>query len=331
MPVERPLSDTQTAFHPSVDLIIPVYNEAEAVDKFHRQLSAVIATLPNPISILYVDDGSTDQTLPVLREIARADARVTVIELSRNFGHQAALTAGLDQSKGELVITMDGDGEHPPQLIPEMLNLAAAGYDIVLTQRVEAQRGSAFKRRTSDLFYRLINRIGSTRILPGSADFRLMNRSTVDALCKMREYQRFIRGMVAWIGYRTVILPYTPAERLGGTSKYSLRQMLRLSMNAIFSFSLVPLYISITIGGIFLLMALAEMVYVLSFWISGRQASLAPGWSSLMFVLLVVGGALMITLGLIGIYVGYIFQEAKGRPIYLIRNIHKPRSNTGDD
>ncbi len=325
------MSDTQTASHPSVDLIVPVYNEAEAVAEFHRQLSAVIDALPNEISILYVDDGSTDQTLPILREIAETDTRVTVIELSRNFGHQAALTAGLDQSKGDVVITMDGDGEHPPQLIPQMLELAAAGYDIILTQRLEAQRGSAFKRWTSELFYRLINRIGSTRILPGSADFRLMTRSTVDALCKMREYQRFLRGMVAWMGYRTVILPYAPGERLGGKSKYSLRQMLRLSMDAIFSFSLVPLYISITIGGVFLLLALAEMIYVLSFWISGRQASLAPGWSSLMFVLLVVGGALMMTLGLIGIYVGYIFQEVKDRPVYLIRNIHKLRPESKDD
>jgi len=326
------LSDSPPAAPPSVDLVIPIYNEAEVVAAFHRQLRAVIDALPNPCSILYVDDGSTDGTLEKLREISSQDTRVTVIELSRNFGHQAALTAGLDQSSADIVISLDGDGEHPPQLIPQMLVLAASGYDVVLAQRVEAQRARAFKRWTSDAFYGLINRIGSTRILPGSGDFRLMKRGVVDALCQMREYQRFLRGMVAWMGYKTVILPYTPAERLGGRSKYSLRKMLRLATNAVFSFSLVPLYIAISVGALFLLLALAEMIYVLSFWVSGQQASLAPGWSSLMFVLLVVGGALMITLGFVGIYVGYIFQESKGRPIYLIRGIHsKQRPEAEDD
>lgn len=320
------MSNTSPTTLPSVDLVIPIYNEAEVVATFHSQLRAVVDPLPNACSILYVDDGSTDGSLQKLGEIAAGDARVTIIELSRNFGHQAALTAGLDKSTSDIVISLDGDGEHPPQLIPQMLELAAAGYDIVLTQRIEAQRGSAFKRWTSGAFYGLINRIGNTHILPGSADFRLMKRSVVDALCQMREYQRFLRGMVAWMGYKTVILPYTPAERLGGRSKYSLRQMLRLATNAIFSFSLVPLYISISVGAVFLLLALAEMIYVLSFWVTGRQATLTPGWSSLMFVLLVVGGALMITLGFIGIYVGYIFQESKRRPIYLIRGTHSKQA-----
>jgi len=325
------LSDISSAPFPSVDLVIPVYNETEVAVAFHQQLCAVIDTLPNPVSILYVDDGSTDDTLQKVQAIASRDGRVSVIELSRNFGHQAALTAGLDHSRADIVITLDGDGEHPPQLIPQMLELAASGYEVVLTQRVEPQHGSAFKRWTSESFYRVINRIGNTRILPGSADFRLMNRSVVDSLCTMREYQRFIRGMVAWMGYRTVILPYTPGQRIGGKSKYSASKMFNLALNAIFSFSLVPLYISITIGGIFLLLALVEMIYVLSFWIGGRQASLAPGWSSLMFVLLVVGGALMITLGIIGIYVGYIFQEVKKRPIYLIRNIHTKTTSPAVD
>jgi glycosyltransferase involved in cell wall biosynthesis len=316
------LSDTPPASPPPVDLVIPIFNEAEVAAVFHQQLRAAIDALPNVFAILYVDDGSTDGTLAKLQEIAAHDPRVRIIELSRNFGHQAALTAGLDQSTADIVISLDGDGEHPPQLIPQMLELAASGYDVVLTQRVEAQRARVFKRWTSDAFYGLINRIGSTHILPGSGDFRLMKRSVVDALCNMREYQRFLRGMVAWMGYKTVILPYTPADRLGGQSKYSLRKMLRLATNAIFSFSLVPLYIAISVGALFLLLALAEMIYVLSFWITGRQASLAPGWSSLMFVLLVVGGALMITLGFVGIYIGYIFQESKRRPIYLIRGIH---------
>lgn len=309
----------------SIDLIIPLFNEQEVVVLFHSRLCAVIDALPYTFHIVYVNDGSRDETNLRLQAIAAQDARVTVLELSRNFGHQAALTAGIDHSRGQYIITLDGDGEHPVALIPQMITLAEAGYDMVLTQRQENQQAGFFKRQTSALFYRTINRLGSTHILPGGADFRLMNRTAVDALNSMREYQRFLRGMVAWIGYKTIVLPYQPAPRLGGRSKYSLRQMLRLAANAVFSFSLVPLYVSISLGVVFLFLAIVEMIYVLSFWISGQQSTLAPGWSSLMFVLLFVGGSIMITLGIVGIYIGYIFQEVKQRPIYLIRQKINPR------
>lgn len=306
---------------PAVDIIVPVYNEEDALPAFHRQLRAVIDCLPERFTIYYVNDGSTDATARCLEELAGQDARIFIIELSRNFGHQAALTAGLDRAAGDYVITMDGDGQHPPALIPEMLRLAAAGYEVVLTQRAEDPNLSLFKRSTSAAFYRLLNRIGNTEILPGSADFRLLARPVVEALRAMREYHRFLRGMVAWTGYRTVILPYQETRRLGGQSKYSLKKMLRLGADAVFSFSLVPLYIGISLGVLLLVLALAEMIYVLSFWITGNISGLAPGWSSLMFVLLVIGGTLMITLGFIGVYIGFIFQEVKGRPIYLVRHV----------
>ena len=302
-----------------VDVIVPVFDEEQAVLAFHEQLCQALDTLPYVFTIYYINDGSTDHTVEHLHDIARQDRRVQVVELSRNFGHQAALTAGLDLAQGDLVITMDGDGQHPPALIPQMLVLAQAGYEVVLTQRVDEIGVSRFKRWTSDQFYRLINRIGDTHILPGSADFRLMARPVVEALRNMREYHRFLRGMVAWSGYRSVILPFTPPARLGGKSKYSPRKMLGLGMDAVFSFSLVPLYIALSVGVLFLCMALAEVVYVLSFWVSGHTERLAPGWSSLMFILLLVGGALMVFLGFLGIYIGYIFQEVKRRPIYLVR------------
>lgn len=304
-----------------IDLVIPVFNEEEAIRMFHQRLCAAVDPLEHEVSILYVNDGSRDATSQRLAEIAAEDRRVTVIELSRNFGHQAALTAGLDHSRGDLVITLDGDGEHPPELIAEMIRLAQNGYEVVLTQRVESQQAGWFKRWTSDTFYRWLNRLSNTQIQPGSGDFRLLHRRAAHALCSMREYQRFLRGMVAWMGFRTVILPYSPAARIAGRSKYSLRKMLRLAADALFSFSLAPLFIGISLGGIFLLLALVEMVYVLSFWVTGQQSNLAPGWSSLMFVLLVVGGVLMITLGIIGVYVGYIFQEVKRRPIYFVRRV----------
>lgn len=307
--------------HLTVDLVIPVYNEEEAIAAFHRRLQAVIDPLPYSFTVLYINDGSKDATAERLAEIGAADRRVTVIELSRNFGHQAALTAGLDHSRGDFVISLDGDGEHPPELIPQMMQLALSGYEVVLTQRVEAQQAGWFKRWTSDAFYRWLNRLSNTRILPGSGDFRLLSRKAADALCQLREYQRFLRGMVAWMGFQTIILPYTPAQRIAGHSKYSLRKMLKLAADALFSFSLAPLFIGISLGGVFLLLALIEVIYVLSFWVTNRQDTLAPGWSSLMFVLLVVGGVLMITLGIIGVYIGFIFQEVKRRPIYFVRRI----------
>jgi len=302
-----------------VDIIIPVYNEEDGIQSFHQKLCEVIDPLPDEFRIYYIDDGSTDKTALRLTELSSQDARLTVVELSRNFGHQAALTAGIDLSRGDFAITMDGDGEHPPSMIPEMLRLARNDYDIVLTQRVEPDGSAGFKSGTSNLFYRLLNWISDTRILPGSADFRGMSRTVVQSLQQMREYHRFLRGMVAWIGYRTAILPYQQPGRIAGKSKYSLSKMVRLAMNGIFSFSLVPLYIAISIGVLFLVLAVVEVIYVLSIWLTGDRSSLAPGWSSLMFMLLVVGGTLMVSLGLIGIYIGYIFQEVKGRPIYLVR------------
>jgi dolichol-phosphate mannosyltransferase len=303
-----------------VDIIVPVFNEDEAVSRFHTQLCQTIDGLPYAFRIFYIDDGSSDGTAAALDALAREDGRIETVQLSRNFGHQAALTAGLDRSTADFAITMDGDGEHPPALIAEMLRLGQAGYDLVLTQRIEPEGLGWFKRWTSQAFYRLINRVGDTNILPGGADFRLYSRAAVQALRAMPEYHRFLRGMVAWMGFRSVILPFEQPERLAGESKYSLRKMLRLSADAVFSFSLIPLYIGISVGVIFLLLALLEAIYVLSFWVTGNTSQLAPGWSSLMFVLLIVGGSLMISLGFIGVYIGYIFQEVKRRPVYIVRN-----------
>ena len=304
---------------PTVDLVIPIYNEAGVVEQTHARICSAVDALPYAFHFYYVDDGSSDGTAGSLSELARRDPRVSVLPLSRNFGHQAALTAGLDASRGDIVITMDGDGQHPPEMIAEMLRLMSQGYDIVQTQRMDEAQPASFKKWTSGLFYRLINAISGTRVLPGAADFRALSRQAVDALKAMPEYHRFLRGMVAWIGYPTVILPYQPRERISGQSKYSVGKMIRLALDAVFSFSLVPLYIGLSMGGVLLCLAFVEMAYVLSFWVTGRTSGLAPGWSSLMFVILIVGGMLMVLLGFIGVYIGYIFQEVKRRPIYLLK------------
>lgn len=307
----------------SVDLVIPVYNEAGVLARTHARLRAAVDALPYDFTFIYVDDGSSDGTASELAALAKSDGRVRVISLSRNFGHQAALTAGLDASRGDSVVSLDADGQHPPEMIAQMLELTAQGYDVVQAQRASDAQAGRFKKWTSDWFYRLLNFISGTRVLPGAADFRALSRRAVDALKAMPEYHRFLRGMVSWIGFKSAILPYHQEERVAGSSKYSLGKMFRLAMDAIFSFSLAPLYVGLSLGGILLLLALAEMVYVLSFWVTGRTSNLAPGWSSLMFVILIVGGMLMVLLGFIGVYVGYIFQEVKRRPIYIVKREEK--------
>ena len=304
---------------PKIDLVIPVLDEVGVIEQFHKQIAAVLDGLPFTFNIYYVDDGSTDGTVDVLRALAVSDPRVTPLILSRNFGHQSALTAGLDTAQGDFVISLDGDGQHPPEMIPQMIALFEQGYDVVQAQRIDDASTSAFKRITSSSFYALINNISGTEIIPGAADFRGMSRQAVDALKAMPEFHRFLRGMVSYVGYKSVILPYHEVRRMAGSSKYSLGKMFRLAMDAIFSFSLLPLYIGLSTGALFFCLAGFEMLYVLSFWIKGDTSNLAPGWSSLMFIILLVSAVLMVLLGFIGIYVGYIFQEVKRRPQYLIR------------
>jgi glycosyltransferase involved in cell wall biosynthesis len=306
---------------PSLDLVIPVFNEEAVIEAFHERLVRAIEPLKFQIGILYINDGSVDKTQEKLLTIAKKDPRVRVIEFSRNFGHQAALTAGLDHADADYVISLDGDGQHPPELIGQLLEMAEQGAEVVLTRRLEQENLSAFKRMTSGLFYKMVNRIGDTYILPGGADFRLLTRQVVLSLRRMPEYHRFLRGMVAWSGFKTAILDFAPAERMAGESKYTTRKMMNLAVNATFSFSLVPLYISISIGALFFILALVEVIYVLSLWFGGRQSTLEPGWSSLMFMLLIIGGCVLTSLGIIGLYIGYIFQEVKHRPVYLIRSI----------
>jgi dolichol-phosphate mannosyltransferase len=303
-----------------ISLVIPVFNESDVIEQSHANLTAAINMLPYDFSIYYVDDGSADGTDAVLATLAAQDARVHPLNLSRNFGHQAALTAGLDHADGEVIISMDGDGQHPPGMLAEMIALVEQGYDIVQAQRIEENQAFSFKKVTSGAFYSLLNRISGTHVEPGAADFRALSRQALEALKSMPEYHRFLRGMIAWMGYKSVILPYHEPRRMAGKSKYSLGKMLRLASDAIFSFSLMPLYIGLSVGGLFLMLAAAQIVYVLVIAITKpANVYIAPGWSSLMAILLIASGIIMILLGFIGVYVGYIFQQVKGRPVYLLK------------
>lgn len=303
-------------------IVVPLFNESKSIELFHQRLINVVNSLQYICKIYYIDDGSSDGTAFLLQKIIENDIRVFAVQLTKNFGHQAALTAGIEIAEGDVVITMDGDGQHPPELLPVLLKHFEEGYDIVQTQRLDNEKTSILKKMTSRWFYKTINFLGDTKIIPGGADFRLMTHEVVLALREMKEYHRFIRGMIPWMGFSTFILPYAPENRIAGKSKYTPAKMIALAEDAIFSFSLVPLRIGLLIGSIFILLAIIEAIYVLSFFITGRMNLLAPGWSSIVFLILITGGSLLIMISLVGIYVGQIHQEVKQRPIYIIRKIH---------
>ena len=306
---------------PRVDSVIPLFNEEEGLIEFHRLLEETV--LPDGYNrrYVYVNDGSSDGTQRLLEELAAKDSNVTIIQLSRNFGHQAALSAGLDAATADVVITMDGDGQHPPFLIPEMLRLHAAGYDIVQAQRLDQRRSGGFlKRTTSQVFYRLLSVVGEVNLVAGTSDFRLLSRQALDALKRLPEYHRFLRGMIVWIGFPSVVLPYKPGVRLAGNAKYSIRKMMRLAADGFFSFSLVPLRIGLLLGSVFIALALVELSFIAIAWFGGNRDQLVPGWTSLVLILTFASAINMILQGILGIYIGMIFREVKRRPVYLIKS-----------
>ena len=301
-----------------IDIVIPAFNEEGVIEHTHANLRAVIDSLPYAFTIYYVDDGSTDGTVDSISALTKTDKRIATLEFSTNFGHQAALTAGLEASQGDFVISMDADGQHPPEMIPEMIKLFEQGYDIVQAQRIDDQ-GRSFKRTTSSSFYKLLNMISGTQMIPGAADFRGLSRQSVDALKAMPEYHRFLRGMVSWIGYKSIIMPYHETRRVAGKTKYNFGRMARLAMDAIFSFSLVPLYIGLSTGLFFMVLAAAQIISVVFLWVTNQKDQIVPGWTSVLTLMLIGNGIIMILLGFIGVYVGYVFQEVKRRPLYLLK------------
>ena len=303
----------------NVSIVVPVCNEEQVLTEFHRRLRAAIDALPHSFEIWYVNDGSTDRTEALVAEIIRQDDRVHLLNLSRNFGHQAALTAGLDFADGEVVITMDGDGQHSPDYIDDMLDLYECGFDVVLTQRTDDQRVGPLKRSTSWLFYRLINLLSATTAISGAADFRLMSREVVLSFRSMRETHRFLRGLVRWAGFRWTVIQIEQPPRIAGKSKYSLQKMMRLAYEAIFSFSIVPIRLSILLGVFVLVLALLQFLDPLILILSGKTHELVPGWTTLIISVLVLGAVQLITLSIVGQYVGLIYEEVKRRPLYLLR------------
>jgi dolichol-phosphate mannosyltransferase len=303
---------------PEVSVIMPVFNEEAIVDALYRRVSATVAAIAESYELVFVDDGSSDGTAAALSQICEADRHVKAICLSRNFGHQAALMAGLDHVDGRAVVMMDGDLQHPPELIPELVERWRSGYDIVYTVRHGDQEGLV-KRSTGRTFYALFRWVTRINLESGAADFRLLDRRVVDALHRFHERFLFFRGLVGWVGFRTVAVPYVAAARPVGASKYTLRRMTRLALDGLFSFSTLPLRLAIWCG---LAVAIAGAAYaVFALHAALRLHSVVPGWTSLMVVVLLLGGVQLMIIGILGEYIGRVYEEVKGRPVYLVREV----------
>lgn len=304
-----------------LSIVCPAYQEEEVLPIFHAELSETLRELDAEydLEILYVDDGSRDRTLNVLKSMALADGRVRYLSLSRNFGHQAALTAGLEHARGDIVISMDSDLQHPPAVIPKLIAKWREGYEIVLTVREDDPRLGWVKRTTSRLFYRVMSWFSDTDIRIAASDFRLLTRKALDAMMRMKETHRFLRGIVRWIGFPTAELPFAPDERRAGKSKYTFRKMLTLAADGFYSFTTLPLRLPNFLGAVVLA---AGAVWGLVFLAQALRGTLEASLLTVYLVLAnhLIGGGLLLALGVLGEYVGRIYEQSKARPLYLVKD-----------
>ena len=306
-----------------LSVIVPCCNESEVIDMFYERLAPVLRSLDHvDVEMIFVDDGSTDNTLERLNRIAARDHAVRVCSLSRNFGHQIALTAGLDFAAGDAVVMMDSDLQHPPTLIPELVRKWREGFDVVSAIREKTEGETWFKNLTSRGFYTLLNALSSTKIPQGAADFCLISRRVADSLRGMPERHRFLRGLISWAGFPRTFVPYVAPHRAAGKTKYSPVKMVALALDAVFSFSAEPLRLALRAG---LTITVLGFFYLAWTLIKGYLLhALVPGYSSLIGVTLILGGCQLAFIGLIGQYLARVFEEVKGRPIYLVKQEPAP-------
>ncbi|MFM7018646.1 glycosyltransferase family 2 protein [Flavobacterium sp.] len=304
----------------NITIVIPSYNEESNIEKLLESLNEVIASLDYNFKILFVDDGSRDGTIRKLKSLAREQQNLFYIELSRNFGHQNALKAGIDYAKlnSDAVISMDGDLQHPPALLPELIAKWEEGYDVVYTVRAETESLSYFKNKTSKWFYSLMNKLSEIKFEPGTADFRLIDKRVAEVFSDFTENELFIRGIINWVGFSQYAVDYMPQDRYSGKSKYTLSKMIRFAIQGITSFSTRPLYFAVFLGlGLSIFSIIFFSIYVGYSLYFGHPIS---GWASVITAIVFFGCLNLIILGIIGIYIGKLFMQSKGRPNYLIKN-----------
>ncbi len=298
-------------------IIAPIYNEIDNLPELHRRISEVMEKNGEPWELILVDDGSTDGSTERIRELARLDRHIRPVIFARNFGHQIAITAGWDHARGQAVIIIDADLQDPPEVILELAKKWKEGYEVVYAVRAEREGESWFKTFTASFFYRLIARITDVKIPVDTGDFRLMDRKVVEVLKSMRERHRFPRGMSAWVGFKQIGVKYKRAARFAGETKYPFRKMLKLALNAITSFSYLPLQIATYFGFVSAGIAIIGIPIVIALRVSGSPQ--LTGQATTLIAVLFLGGVQLISLGILGEYVGRLYDEAKGRPLYIVR------------
>jgi glycosyltransferase involved in cell wall biosynthesis len=299
-------------------VVVPVYNEETGLDAFHARLATTMQALGEDWEALYVNDGSVDGSLAVLRELRTRDRHVALLNLSRNFGKEIALTAGLDHAQGEAIIVIDADLQDPPEIIPQLVAGWRSGCDMVYAQRRKREGETWLKRTTATWFYRTMKHTGRVALPSDAGDFRLMSRRVVDAVLLMREQHRFMKGMFAWVGYPSMAVVYDRAPRHSGTTKWNYWKLWNLALEGITSFTVMPLKIATYLGLVVAFLALVYFAYIVGLTL--LYGNPVAGYPSLLAVVLFLGAVQMITLGIIGEYLGRIFNETKGRPLYLVEN-----------
>ncbi len=308
------------AMDPLVSVVVPAFNEIDVVAEFHRRATAALESLPGVRhEIVFVDDGSSDGTYERLRGIADADARVKVLKFSRNFGHQIAITAGIDHACGDAVVVIDVDLQDPPEVIGAFIAKWREGYDVVFGVREKREGESAAKLFTASLFYRLLDRVSGIRIPVDVGDFRLLSAAAVRQFRGLREKDRFVRGLVSWIGFRQIGVPYHRVERYAGSTKYPWRKMIKFAMDGITSFSTVPLKLATWLG---YAASFVAFLYLLSVPVQKMMGITVTGFATVMVAILFLGGVQLICLGIVGEYIGRIFNEIKPRPMYVLESVH---------
>ncbi len=298
-----------------ISIVTPVYNEEDNVVYFHDAVTRVMKDLGMDYEILYINDGSTDSTEQKLRTLASADPHVRAISFARNFGHQIAITCGMDFADGDAVITMDGDMQHPPALIPKLVGKWQEGYDIVQAIRTATEDAGFVKRVTSSGYYAVINAISDSPVRPGGSDFRLMDRKAILTFRRFREHSRFIRGIIGNMGYRQATVEYVAPARHAGVSKFSMKKMLHLAMDGILTNSTVPLRMIFYVGVLSMIFGFLLILYVFGCWVLGHTV---PGWATMTILLSLFGSLQLLGLGIVGEYISRIFKEAQNRPLYWI-------------
>lgn len=299
-----------------ISIVVPVYNEQDNLKEFHKRITAIMKDTGYDYNLVFVDDGSKDSSAFILKQLVEEDEHVEAYLLSRNYGHQMALTCGLDNADGDAVITMDGDLQHPPELLPELIRLWEEGSEIVMTKRLATEDAGFLKNITSSCYYKLINIMSKVEITPGGSDFRLMDKKAVEAFRLYRERARFIRGMVSTLGFNVSVVEFVAPPRFAGHSKFNLHKMLHFALDGITAFSNLPLRWAFYLGLFFGLCSLLLLGHV--FYVKFISDDAVPGWATTTVSILFLGGIQLVGIGILGEYIGRIFEEIKHRPLYLV-------------